>query len=111
AAAVASGMLPFADGSDFGGSIRNPASLCGLVGLRPSPGRVPDPSGDPYNPLPVLGPIARTAADAALLLSAIAGPDPRVPMSSAWPPLLGGDPGQTPPAAGLKVAWCPDLGD
>jgi amidase len=111
AAAVASGMLPFADGSDFGGSIRNPASLCGLVGLRPSPGRVPDPSGDPYNPLPVLGPIARTAADAALLLSAIAGPDPRVPMSGAWPPLMGGDPGQTPGPAGVKVAWCPDLGD
>jgi amidase len=111
AAAVASGMLPLADGSDFGGSIRNPASLCGLVGLRPSPGRVPDPTGDPYNPLPVLGPIARTAADAALMLSAIAGPDPRVPMSSAWPPLMGGDPGQTPSPAGLKVAWCPDLGD
>ena len=73
AAAVASGMLPFADGSDLGASVRNPAAFCGLVGLRPSPGLIPDAGpGDPWNPLPVLGPIARTVDDVALLLSALA---------------------------------------
>ena len=56
AAAVAAGMLPFADGSDLGASVRNPAAFCNLVGLRPSPGRIPDAGpGDPWNPLPVLG--------------------------------------------------------
>ena len=112
AAAVASGMIPFADGSDLGGSIRNPAALCNLTGLRPSPGRVPDPLGDPYNPMPVLGPIGRTAADAALLLGAVAGPDRRVPLSRGWEPLPLGDLGDLGGgAAGLRVAWSPDLGD
>ena len=86
AAAVASGMLPFADGSDLGASVRNPAAFCGLVGLRPSPGVIPDAGpGDPWNPLPVLGPIARTVEDVALLLSALAGPDPRDPLSVGGP--------------------------
>jgi amidase len=82
AAAVAAGMLPLADGSDLGASVRNPASFCNVVGLRPSPGRIPD-SGlrSPWDPLGVLGPIARTVADATLLLRALSGPDPRAPLS------------------------------
>lgn len=107
AAAVAAGMLPFADGSDLGASVRNPAAFCNLVGLRPSPGVIPDAGpGDPWNPLPVLGPIARTVDDAALLLSALAGPDPRDPLSSGGPfaGIAEGD------VRGLRVAWSRDLG-
>jgi amidase len=82
AAAVASGMLPFADGSDFGGSLRNPASFNNLVGLRPCAGRVARyPAHDGFAGFSVLGPIARTAADTALLLDAIEGFDPRDPLS------------------------------
>jgi len=62
AAAVAAGMIPFADGSDLAASVRNPAAFCGLVGLRTTPGLVP---ADPFDPLSVVGPIARTAPDAA----------------------------------------------
>jgi amidase len=105
AAAVASGMLPFADGSDLGASVRNPAAFCSLVGLRPSPGLIPDAGpGDPWNPLPVLGPIARTVDDVALLLSALAGPDPRDPLSGAGFAPAWGD------VRGLRVAWSRDLG-
>ena len=82
AAALATGMIAIADGSDLGGSLRNPAAFCNVVGLRPSPGRVPSwPSDDPTHDLSVDGPMARTVADVALLLSAMAGPDPRVPIS------------------------------
>src|SRR6185436_10580551 len=73
-AAVAAGMLPFADGSDSGGSIRYPAAMNNLVGLRCSPGRIASGRpGDGWTPHGVLGPIARDAADAGLLLSALAG--------------------------------------
>jgi len=84
AVAVACGMLPFADGGDLGASLRNPANYCNVVGFRPSPGRVPAwPSPNAWNTLGVLGPVARTVADAAFLLSAMAGPDPRSPVSIA----------------------------
>jgi amidase len=82
AVAVATGMLPMADGSDMGGSLRNPASFCNVVGLRTSPGRVPIwPSATAWSPLSVDGPMARSVADVALMLSAIAGPDERSPIS------------------------------
>ncbi len=75
AAAVASGMLPFAPGSDGGGSIRIPAAACGLVGVKPSRGRVPAGSGlESLAGLGVAGPLARTVADAALLLDGLIAP-------------------------------------
>ncbi len=84
AVALACGMLPIADGSDMGGSLRNPASFCNVVGFRPSPGRVPLwPQGMGWFSLSVDGPMARTVGDAALLLSALAGPDNRSPIAIA----------------------------
>jgi len=77
AAAVAAGLLPIADGSDSGGSIRYPPSFCNIVGLRTTPGRVPlDGFGDAWTPHVVLGPMGRSSEDAGLLLSAMAGADP-----------------------------------
>jgi amidase len=80
AVALACGMVPIADGSDTGGSLRNPPAWCNVVGIRPAPGRVPAESGS-WSPLSVQGPLARSVADLALFLSAIAGPDPRSPLS------------------------------
>jgi amidase len=82
AVALACGMIPIADGSDTGGSLRNPASFCSVVGFRPSPGRVPRvPTGSAWNTISVVGPMARSVADCAFFLSAIAGPDGRAPLS------------------------------
>ncbi len=81
AVALATGMLPIADGSDMGGSLRNPAAYCNIVGFRPSPGRVPDWPSKISSPLPVSGPMARNVEDLALLLSVMAGPDEKVPES------------------------------
>jgi len=107
AAAVAAGMLPFADGSDMGGSLRNPASFCNVVGLRPTPGRVPElPADDLWDPLSVSGPIGRTAADVALLFGAMAGPDRHVPLSLAHLPAIV----RRPLPARVRVAWSRDLG-
>ncbi|WP_193607363.1 amidase [Nocardioides lijunqiniae] len=110
AAALASGMVPLADGSDMGGSLRNPASFCGVVGLRPSLGRVPEwPLYNQWETTSVGGPMARNVGDVALLLSVLAGPDARAPLAL-------GDPGSTfaPPVSGtlqgLRVAWSRDLG-
>jgi len=110
AVAIACGMLPIADGSDLGGSLRNPASFCNVVGFRPSPGRVPQwPAEDLWEPLSVQGPIGRSVADAALLLSAIAGPDPRVPIAIDEPGEVFRAPLER-DFAGTRVAWSPDLG-
>jgi amidase len=111
AAAVASGMLPLADGSDLGASVRNPAAFCGLVGLRPSPGRIPAvPATSPWSPLSVYGPIARTVEDAALLLRAVCGPDPRAPLSLDDPPDAFADVSPVDVGA-VRIAWSDDLGD
>ncbi len=82
AAAVAAGILPLAQGGDLGGSLRTPASFCGVVGLRPAPGRVPVyPNMLNWDDLDVQGPIARTVGDTALLLEAMSGNDNRSPVS------------------------------
>lgn len=89
AVALAAGMVPIADGSDLGGSLRNPASYCNVVGFRPSPGRVPIwPSQATCFPMGVQGSMARNVADVALTLSAIAGPDARTPLSLPEPGAL-----------------------
>jgi amidase len=80
AVALACGMVPIADGSDTGGSLRNPAAFCNVVGIRPSPGRVPGGSAS-WSPLSVSGPMARSVADVALFLSVLAGYDPASPLS------------------------------
>ena len=86
AVALACGMIPIADGSDMGGSLRNPAGYCNVVGLRPAPGRVPSwPTQNGWSSLSVHGPMARTVSDVALMLSAIAGPDSRSPIAIAEP--------------------------
>lgn len=110
AAALASRMLPIADGSDFGGSLRNPASFCNVVGFRVSPGVVPSfPKRMLYEDLSVLGPMGRETADVALLLSVMAGADPRDPLSGGAPAIdcqrdLQAD------FKDYRIAWTPDLG-
>jgi len=110
AVALACGMVPIADGSDMGGSLRNPPSFCNVFGLRPSPGRVADwPTSLPWQTLSVSGPMARSAEDAALLLSVLAGPDPRAPLAIDEP----GETFRQSLARGFKgarVAWSRNLG-
>lgn len=110
AAALASGMIAVAEGTDLGGSLRIPASFCGLVGIRPSPGLVPTyPTDWLWDDLQVTGPMARTAGDVALALQAITGPSPLSPMRQ---PTAGRDFVAAVRAAsleGLRLAYCPDL--
>jgi amidase len=110
AAALASGLLPLADGSDLGGSLRNPGNFNNVVGFRPSVGLVPTaPNSFPFLGFAVKGPIARSVADAAFLLSLMAGPDPRDP--AVYP----SDPSRFANSLDrnfkeTRVAWCLDLG-
>ncbi len=110
AVALACGMVPIADGSDMGGSLRNPASFCNVVGFRPSLGRVPSwPSQAAWSQLSTEGPMARTVRDAALMLGAISGPDPRSPLAISEPAR-----GLFRPLerdfSGARVAWSRDFG-
>ena len=110
AVALATGMLPIADGSDLGGSLRNPAGFCNVVGFRPSPGRVPIwPSQAAWFPMGVQGPMARNVSDVALMLSAIAGPDPRAPISLSEPGAVFHPPLNR-SVEGNRVAWSRNLG-
>lgn len=107
AAALAAGLVSLADGSDMGGSLRNPASFCNVVGLRPSVGRVPQwPTRDAWESLSTNGPMGRTVADTALLFSVLTGDDPRVPfvIPKAMPATVSTR--DTP----LRVGWSRTLG-
>ena len=110
AVSLACGMLPVADGSDMGGSLRNPANFNNVVGFRPSPGRVPHwPDLAAWSPLAVEGPMARSVEDLALLLSAIAGPDDRSPIALSEPGEFFRRPLDR-DFKGVRIAWSPDLG-
>lgn len=117
AAALAVGMAPLCSGSDTGGSLRNPAAFCGIVGYRPSAGLVcSEKRLHGWSPLPVLGPMARTVADASLLLAAMASDDAQDPLAytlHARP--VRGEPALFHPArgidlAGLRLGFSEDLG-
>jgi amidase len=110
AVALACRLVPIADGSDLGGSLRNPANFCNVVGFRSSPGRVPSASILGWFSLPVVGPMARTVEDTALMLSAIAGPDSRSPIAINEP---GSVFAQTLERRfrGTRIAWSRNLGE
>lgn len=110
-AALASGMLPLADGSDMGGSLRNPASFNNVVGLRPSVGRVPSwPSTNGWELTSTGGPMARTVDDVAYLLSVIAGPSTRAPVSLESAGATFAAPLADADLTGIRVALSVDLG-
>jgi amidase len=110
AVSLATGMIPIADGSDSGGSLRNPAAFCGVVGFRTAPGRVAHAaSGDAWSTIAVSGPMARNVADVALLLSVMGGPDPRCPISITEPgSRFAGNLERS--FKGVRVAWFKDMG-
>src|SRR3984885_1149618 len=110
AVSLACGLIPIADGSDSGGSLRNQAAFCGVVGFRTAPGRVAHAAvGDSWSTLSVSGPMVRTVPDVALLLSVMAGPDPRCPISITEPgSRFTGDLERS--FKGVRVAWFKDMG-
>ena len=110
AVAAATGMAPLNLGTDGGGSIRIPASFTGVVGLKPSYGRVPAYPPSPFGPLAVVGPLTRTVADAALTMTVIARPDRRDPTATANPD-TGAFDDMTGSIAGLRLAYAASLGD
>jgi amidase len=111
AAAVAAGLGPLAEGSDLAGSIRHPAAWCGVVGFKPTQGRIARyPNQTAWNAMSSNGPITRTVGDAALMFAVMTGPDTRDPLSL---PATGEDWAALPARAdlrGLRMAWTPDLG-
>ncbi len=110
AVSLACGMVPIADGSDSGGSLRNPASFCNVVGIRTAPGRVPQHAhGNVWLTIAVQGPMARTVSDLALLLSVIAGPDDRCPIAISEPGArFAGSLKRD--FKGVRVAWFKNMG-
>ncbi|HYY88175.1 MAG TPA: amidase family protein [Chloroflexota bacterium] len=111
AAAVAAGIGSLAHGSDGAGSIRIPAALCGVFGFKPSFGLVPYwPNPDFWAARSHHGPLARTVRDGALMLDAVAGADPRDPLSLDLPPRDWLAACEEPELKGLRVAWSPDFG-
>jgi amidase len=111
AAALATGMCPLAEGTDLGGSLRGPASFCGVVGFRTTPGLIPRyPSVLAWDSYSVEGPMARSVADTALMLSVMAGPDDRAPLSYDVDPRQFVAAVRTPSVRGWRIAWTPDLG-
>jgi amidase len=111
AAALATGMVPLAEGTDLGGSLRGPASFCGVIGFRTTPGLIPRyPSALAWDSYSVEGPMARTVADTALMLSVMAGPDDRAPLSYEVDTRQFTAAARTPGVKGWRVAWTLDLG-
>lgn len=111
AVAVATGMVPLAHGTDFGCSIRIPAAFCGIVGIRTTPGLIPNASMPlPWDPGQVHGPLARTAEDAALMLDAMVGLDTLWPISvpPTWDSALDLV-RQSKGVSGLRIAYAPDI--
>lgn len=110
AAALAAGLLPLADGSDSGGSLRYPSSFCNTVALRPTPGKIPkDSSGNGWSPHSVLGPMARSSSDARLYLDAVSGSEDFDPLSIG-PARTRSSGNALDSIQGLKIAWSKDLG-
>src|SRR5437867_3794518 len=121
AAAVAAGLAPIALGSDGAGSIRIPAAFCGLVGLKPTFGRVPMyPAAGGNELVAHVCPLARTVRDVALMMNAIARYDARDPfalpddtvdyVAACDRPIAGGEATRAAPREPLRIAWSPDLG-
>jgi amidase len=111
AVALATGMGPLAEGTDLGGSVRIPAAFCGVVGFRTSPGLIPlHPYELAWDTLYVEGPMARTVGDVALMLSVMAGADPRAPLSYPVDAGALARAVRRPDIRGWRVAWTPDLG-
>jgi len=109
-AALAAGLMPIANGSDLGGSLRNPGNFNNVVGFRPTVGLVPlAPTAMPFGNLAVKGPLARSVADVAFLMSVMAGADGRDPASYPADSAGFNRPLER-DLKGVRVAWCPDLG-
>jgi amidase len=110
AAALATGMIGIAEGTDLGGSLRVPASFCGVVGLRPTPGLIPTwPSDYPWDTLQATGLMARRAEDLAVALQAVAGPSPLAPVGQYVDSRDFVETVATLPATGMRMAYCPDI--